>query len=77
MTSNRNEDAEDQALLAFLAAQRDAVLSIVAGLDEDSWHRWLCCRAGRGRAGRAPGRGRVALVPGGRDRQTPRASAWG
>jgi Protein of unknown function (DUF664) len=39
MTSNRNEDAEDQALLAFLAAQRDAVLSIVAGLDEDSWHR--------------------------------------
>ena len=39
MTSNRNETAEDQALLAFLAAQRDAVLSIVAGLDEDSWHR--------------------------------------
>ena len=39
MTSNRNEDAENQALLAFLAAQRDAVLSIVAGLDEDSWHR--------------------------------------
>ena len=32
MTSNRNETAEDQALLAFLAAQRDAVLSIVAGL---------------------------------------------
>jgi len=39
MTSNRNEDAEDQALLAFLAAQRDAVLSIVAGLDEEAWHR--------------------------------------
>ena len=39
MTSNRNETAEDQALLAFLAAERDAVLSIVAGLDEDSWHR--------------------------------------
>ena len=39
MTSNRNEDAEDQVLLAFLAAQRDAVLSIVAGLDEDAWHR--------------------------------------
>jgi len=38
-TSNRNEDAENQALLAFLADQRDAVLSIVAGLDEDSWHR--------------------------------------
>ena len=39
MTTNRNEDAEDQALLAFLAAQRDAVLSIVAGLDEEAWHR--------------------------------------
>jgi hypothetical protein len=39
MTSNRNEDAENQALVTFLAAQRDAVLSIVAGLDEDSWHR--------------------------------------
>jgi len=39
MTSNRNEDAENQALLAFLAAQRDAVLSIVAEPDEDSWHR--------------------------------------
>jgi hypothetical protein len=39
MTSNRNESTEDQALLAFLAAQRDAVLSIVAGLDEESWHR--------------------------------------
>ncbi len=39
MTSNRNEDAGDQALLAFLAAQRDAVLSIAAGLDEEAWHR--------------------------------------
>ena len=39
MTSNRNKDVEAQALLAFLAAQRDAVLSIVAGLDEDAWHR--------------------------------------
>ena len=39
MTSNRNEGAEDQALLVFLAAQRAAVLSIVAGLDEDAWHR--------------------------------------
>src|SRR5439155_21379945 len=26
-------------LLALLAAQRDAVLSIVAGLDDESWHR--------------------------------------
>jgi hypothetical protein len=39
MTGNRFEDTEDQALLAFLAAQRDAVLAIVAGLDEEAWHR--------------------------------------
>jgi Protein of unknown function (DUF664) len=39
MVGNRNEDAGNQALLAFLAAQRDAVLSIVAGLDEEAWHR--------------------------------------
>jgi hypothetical protein len=39
MTSDRNEDAERQVLMRFLAAQRDAVLSIVDGLDEDSWHR--------------------------------------
>ena len=39
MTSNQPENPEDQALLAFLAAQRDAVLSIVAGLDEEAWHR--------------------------------------
>ncbi len=39
MTGHQNEDPEDQALLAFLAAQRQAVLSIVAGLDEEAWHR--------------------------------------
>jgi hypothetical protein len=39
MTGNTIEDTEDQVLLAFLAAQRDAVLSIVAGLDEGAWHR--------------------------------------
>ena len=39
MTANRTQDAEDQALLDYLAAQRDAVLSIVAGLDEEAWHR--------------------------------------
>jgi hypothetical protein len=39
MTSNGDEDVNDQALLGFLAAQREAVLSIVAGLDEDAWHR--------------------------------------
>ncbi|HEX9066547.1 MAG TPA: DUF664 domain-containing protein, partial [Streptosporangiaceae bacterium] len=30
---------EKKALQAFLQHQRDAVLSIVAGLDEDAWHR--------------------------------------
>ncbi len=39
MTGNRIDDPQDQALLAFLAAQRAAVLSIVEGLDEDAWHR--------------------------------------
>jgi hypothetical protein len=29
----------DRALLAFLAAQRGAVLSIMAGLDEEAWQR--------------------------------------
>src|SRR5271169_313330 len=31
--------AEDQMLLDFLAAQRAAALDIVAGLDEEAWHR--------------------------------------
>ena len=31
--------AADQELLDYLAAQRAAVLAIVAGLDEDAWHR--------------------------------------
>ena len=39
MTGNQSENPEDQALLDFLAAQRAAVLSIVAGLDEEAWHR--------------------------------------
>ncbi len=39
MTGNQNEAAEDKALLDFLAAQRGAVLAIVAGLDEEAWHR--------------------------------------
>jgi Protein of unknown function (DUF664) len=30
---------EDQMLLGFLAAQRAAALDIVAGLDEEGWHR--------------------------------------
>jgi hypothetical protein len=39
MTGNQPEDPEGEALLAFLAAQREAVLSIVAELDEEAWHR--------------------------------------
>jgi Protein of unknown function (DUF664) len=39
MTGNQPENPADQALLAFLDAQRDAVLAIVAGLDEQAWHR--------------------------------------
>jgi hypothetical protein len=39
MTGNQPTDPGDQALLAFLDAQRDAVLCIVAGLDEQAWHR--------------------------------------
>jgi hypothetical protein len=47
MTGNQHEDPEDQALLAFLAAQRDSVLSIVEGLDEEAWHRSVVPWAGR------------------------------
>lgn len=32
-------EAQDQVLLEFLAAQREAVLAIVEGLDEEAWHR--------------------------------------
>jgi Protein of unknown function (DUF664) len=39
MTGTQVEHPEDQVLLAFLDAQRDSVLSIVAGLDEGAWHR--------------------------------------
>src|SRR5580692_1014300 len=39
MTANQPEDPEDQVLLAFLVAQRDSVLSIVEGLDEEAWQR--------------------------------------
>jgi len=39
MTNSQPENPEDQALLDFLAAQRAAVLSIVAGLDEQAWHQ--------------------------------------
>lgn len=39
MTANRPGDPADQVLVAFLDAQRDSVLSIVAGLDERAWQR--------------------------------------
>lgn len=39
MTDNVITDPDDQALLDFLRAQRDAVLAIVAGLDEEDWQR--------------------------------------
>jgi hypothetical protein len=37
--TDQPDNKEDQALLAFLDAQRNAVLSIVEGLDEEAWHR--------------------------------------
>src|ERR1700751_4701507 len=37
--SVRVENKDDQTLLDYLQAQRDAVLAIVEGLDEDAWHR--------------------------------------
>jgi hypothetical protein len=39
MTGDQPHSPEDQMLLAFLAAQREAVLAIVEGLDEEAWHR--------------------------------------
>jgi len=37
MTGGQPKDPDDQALLTFLAAQRDAVLKIVEGLPEEAW----------------------------------------
>jgi hypothetical protein len=39
MTESVAADTDDQVLLDFLVSQRDAVLSIVAGMDEEAWHR--------------------------------------
>lgn len=39
MTDIHPKSPDDQALLAFLGAQLDAVLAIVAGLDEEAWQR--------------------------------------
>ena len=75
--TDQPHDQDDQALLAFLHAQRAAVLAIVAGLDEQAWHRSVV-PSGWTPAGlvEPPGRSRVALVPGGRDRRGARAAAW-
>jgi len=78
MTGNQPVETKDQALLAFLVAQRDSVLSIVAGLDEEAWHRSVV-PSGWTPAGLVEHlvRRRVALVPGGRGRRRSRAAAWG
>jgi len=47
MTGNRIEDPGNQALLAFLAAQRDSVLSIVEGWTRRHGTDRSCRRAGR------------------------------
>ncbi len=39
MAGDQPQDPEHQALLAFLAAQRGAVLAIVQGLDEEAWQQ--------------------------------------
>jgi hypothetical protein len=61
MTFNQPEDTEDQALLAFLTAQRDAVLAIVAALDEAARHRSVVPSSTQGRR-----------MGEGRPRQSPR-----
>jgi hypothetical protein len=39
MTDIHSKCRDDQTLLSFLHAQREAVLAIVAGLDEEAWQR--------------------------------------
>jgi len=39
MTDSETKNPEDLLLLEFLTGQRDSVLAIVAGLDEEAWHR--------------------------------------
>jgi uncharacterized damage-inducible protein DinB len=39
VTLHQPVSAEDQVLLDFLAAQRETVLGITEGLDEEAWHR--------------------------------------
>jgi len=39
MTNTQSDNLDDQMLIAFLRAQREAVLAIVEGLDEEAWQR--------------------------------------
>jgi len=39
--------ADDEMLREFLRGQRESVLAIVDGLDEDDWHRSVVPTAGR------------------------------
>jgi hypothetical protein len=39
MAADRTSEASDEMLRAFLRAQRESVLAIVAGLSEEAWHR--------------------------------------
>ena len=60
----------------FPRRQRDAVLSIVAGLDEDLWHRPVM-PSGWTPAGLVEHWAGQSQWFQGRGRQAPRASAWG
>ncbi|MFI5287607.1 MAG: hypothetical protein ACHQ4F_14990, partial [Candidatus Dormibacteria bacterium] len=39
MEGNHESEAGDEMLRAFLRGQRESVLAIVEGLDEEAWHR--------------------------------------
>ena len=39
MAGNHESEADDEMLRAFLRAQRESVVAIVDGLDEEAWHR--------------------------------------
>lgn len=78
MTGQGSQRTEDLALLTFLQEQRDVVLAIVAGLDEEAWHRSIV-PSGWTPAGLAEHLGRrgVALVPGSGNRRRAPAAAPG
>ena len=61
MIANQPVETEDQILLAFLVAQRDSVLSIVEGLDEEVRGTGRSCR----RAGPPPGGSSTWAAPSG------------